>query len=254
MFKIPIDRDSIRNLPSEEINILLQEHTSHLKSRGHRNGTVRSYLNSATHFEENLFATVAVLNHLQWLTQRSSSQIVITSEAVHKFLYQHLPACSCPQPTPKSLKSVQAELNLLLFMRGQDRFHMPTPSASGDIEVSIHQFDDYMGDACGLARETRISRAGLSASFSAPSLALNQWILTQSQQSLYSSILQCGLSIIDQELWGVLACTLSCYLHFLQFNGTVSSYLGDITPTPVKRKTFKIWTYMDTPSKSRINQ
>jgi hypothetical protein len=104
MSKVFIDGDSVRNLSSEAFNALLLEYTNHLKSRGHSDRTVKSYLNSVTHF-------------IQWLAQSSFSHMMITPEAVQVFLYQHLSVCSCPQPAPKRLKNVRAALNRLLLSR-----------------------------------------------------------------------------------------------------------------------------------------
>jgi site-specific recombinase XerD len=219
MSKVFIDGDSVRNLSSEAFNALLLEYTNHLKSRGHSDRTVKSYLNSATHF-------------IQWLAQSSSSHMMITPEAVQVFLYQHLSVCSCPQPAPKRLKNVRAALNRLLLMLGQDRFCMHAPCASGDIEMSICQFDAYMRDVCGLARETRGSRCRFIRDFldtqfgSLPldfgritAQALTQYVTEQAHHYRPGTM-------------GVLACSLRCYLHFLQLKGTVSPGIGDTIPTP----------------------
>jgi hypothetical protein len=169
---------------------------------------------------------------MQWVTKSSFSQIAVTSEAVQEFLYQHLPVCSCPQSAPKSLKSVRVALNQLLLMQGQDRFHMLAPCVSNDIEMSVRQFDDYMGDVCGLARETRSSRCRfirnfLSNQFGSQPLDFDQItakVLLQyvTEQALY----------YRPGTMGVLASALRCYLHFRQFNGTVSSGLDDTIPLP----------------------
>ena len=124
---------------------LLREFTAHLEVRGHRDGTVHSYLESAIHF-------------MRWLAERPSDQREIAAQTVRDFLEDHLPVCGCPPPAPKSTNTVRAALNQLLLMQGRDRLRAPRLRASDQIEASIRRFDDYMRDFGGLAWQTRWNR------------------------------------------------------------------------------------------------
>jgi hypothetical protein len=123
----------------------LWEFTVHLEARGHRDGTVHAYLESAIHF-------------LRWLAERPSGQREIAAEMVRDFLADHLPVCGCPPPAPRSTNTVRAALNQLPLMQGQDRLLAPRLRASDQIEASIRRFEDYMRDVGGLAWQTRWNR------------------------------------------------------------------------------------------------
>ena len=198
---------------------LLREFTAHLEARGHRDGTVHAYLESAIHF-------------LRWLAERPSDQREIAADTVRDFLADHLPVCSCPPPAPRSTNTVRAALSQLLLMQGQDRLRAPRLRASEQIEASIKRFDGYMHDVGGLAWQTRWNRCRsvrrfLQALFGSQPLdfaridapALIEYVTEQAGHYSPATI-------------GGMACALRSYLRFLRFSGELVTDVGDAIPTP----------------------
>jgi len=127
-----IDQDSHHHRAlAHSSDSLIQEFETHLKARGHRDGTLHAYLESARHF-------------LRWLDEQPATQRRVVAETVRNFLQVHLPVCDCPQPVTRNLKTVRASLNQLLLMQGNDRLRLFGSRATDNIEASITQFDRYM--------------------------------------------------------------------------------------------------------------
>ena len=213
-------RDVGSNCPYEDVhNALLGGFSAHLKRRGHRNGTVHAYLESARHFTH-------------WLVATPPAHQAISPETVRDFLEDHLPVCACPPPAPKSMNTVRAALNQLLLMQGQDRLRAPRPRASDQIEAAVGRFDDFMRDVCGLAWQTRWSRCRyvrgfLQALFGSQPLAFDRIVA----QAVVEYVTEQARYYPPATLGG-LACALRSYLRFLRFNGELTTDLGDAIPTP----------------------
>ena len=119
--------------------------TVYLKERGHSFSTRHAYQSALRHF-------------VRWLTEESSERRAIDNRSVYTFLYEHLPVCCCPPPIFKELRTTRAALHQLLLMQGYSRPLPSTSKGSVAVERSLHQFDDYLQDVCGLTESTRLNR------------------------------------------------------------------------------------------------
>ena len=199
--------------------LLIEQFTTYLKARCHKNRTLSRYLASARHF-------------LCWLTQQPFGSREIDPRWVREFIEVHLPVCHCSSPAPRCLKTIRAALNQLLLMQGHDRLHAPDKPASTEIEASLRQFVTYLRDVCGLAPTTcrvrsRYVRGFLDDLFGDQPLAFkrinaNSLICFITGQSRY----------YQPATLGALACALRSYLRFLQFTGIIPATLATAIPTP----------------------
>ncbi len=198
---------------------LIEQFTTYLKARSHKNTTLCLYLASARHF-------------LYWLTRQSFGGREIAPKWVREFIEVHLPGCHCPSPAPRSLKTTRAALNQLLLMQGLNRIHAPDKPASTEIEASLRQFIAYLRDVCGLAPTTCRYRCRYVRSF-LDDLFGDQALVFKciDAKSLISFITNQSCHYQPATL-GAIACALRSYLQFLQFTGQISATLATAIPTP----------------------
>jgi integrase len=205
--------------PEDSFAPLIEQFTTYLKARCHKNTTLSRYLASARHF-------------LCWLTQQPFGSREINPRWVREFIEAHLPVCHCSSPAPRSLKTIRAALNQLLLMQGHDRLHAPDKPASTEIEASLRQFATYLRDVCGLAPTTcrvrcRYVRGFLDDLFGDQPLAFKR---------INAKCLICFITGQSRHYQpttlGALACALRSYLRFLQFTGVIPATLAIAIPTP----------------------
>jgi len=198
---------------------LLEQFTTYLKARSHKNTTLSLYLAAARHF-------------LCWLTQQPFGSREITPKWVREFIEVHLPGCHCPSPAPKSLKTTRAALNQLLLMQGHGRLHAPDKPASTEIEASLRQFIAYLRDVCGLAPTTcryrcRHVRGFLDNLFGDQPLVFK--CIDAKRLICFITSQSCHY---QPATLGAIACALRSYLRFLQFTGLIPATLATAIPTP----------------------
>ena len=198
---------------------LICNFTAHLRARGHSDGTLHSYRSALLHF-------------LYWLAEEFPESQAIDSRTVRTFLQEHLPNCHCPPPVYKALKTVRAALNQLLLMLGQDRLQPPYSMTSAAIEDSLHQFDDFQRDVCGLTESTRWNRQRWIRTFL---VALFGTAPIDPQRitvkALVNFVSNEATSLKPSSVGGLLS-ALRSYLRFLQLKGDSNVALIAAVPSP----------------------
>ena len=198
---------------------LINDYTAHLKARGHSDGTQHKYRSSLMHF-------------LYWLAKEPPESQVVNSRTVRTFLQEHLPTCRCPPPAFKSLKTVRAALNQLLLMLGQGRLQPLGYRTSAAIDGTLHQFDDFLRDVCGLTESTRWNRQRCIRSFLVALFGAEpidpQHITTE---ALINFVSNKAAGLKPSSVGGLLS-SLRSYLRFLQFKGVSNVALIAAVPTP----------------------
>jgi site-specific recombinase XerD len=197
----------------------IEQFTSYLQARGHRESTAGSYLITAKHF-------------LKWLTKEPIGRTDVSRETVQIFLENHLPVCRCLRPGQRGFKMVRAALNQLLSMEGAGLVRRSDEAEPPDIEASIQEFDRYLHEACGLADATRWYhrrhvRAFLRWLYKSRPLAFDEigpvtlirFVAERAKNHRPGSI-------------GVLVYSLRSYIRFLAFQGKVSLSLAAKIPRP----------------------
>ena len=192
---------------------------AYLKERGHTNYTRLTYLSSAKHF-------------YSWLRTTPWSGNEISREPVQHFLEEHLPACCCPEPVYKDLKSVRAALNQVLSMEGYTRIGPDVGVTYPKIEAEIKRFDAYLKNICGHAETTRWYRRRLIKEFLIW-LFGDQCICVGriTAGSLCRFVSKKSTSLCSSSM-GTVVCALRAYLKFLQLNGYITPSLSATIPKP----------------------
>lgn len=198
---------------------LICDFTAHLKARGHSDKTQHSYRSALMHF-------------LCWLAKEPPESQAIDSRTVRTFLQEHLPDCHCPPPVYKALKTVRAALNQLLLMLGKDQLPPPYSMTSAAIEDTLHQFDNFQRDVCGLTESTRWNRQRWVRTFLVAlfgTAQIDPQRITVKALVNYVSNEAVGLK---PSSVGVLLSALRSYLRFLQFKGDSNVALIAAVPSP----------------------
>jgi len=197
----------------------LCNYSKYLKERGHREGTLHAYCSALTHF-------------LRWLTTESPQRQLINIVTVDAFLNEHLPVCNCLPPVYKEYKTVRAALNQLLLLQGESRVKTFAAETTSAVGVTLHEFDVFLRDVCGLSESTRFYRQRFVGSFL-------HWLSDTSR--LYSAKITSKdlvRFVTDQaghlkpSSIGVLLTSLRSYLRFLQFKGESNISLLAAVPKP----------------------
>jgi len=198
--------------------VLISEFSTYLKARGHSEGTQQNYRSALTHF-------------VRWLSAEPEHQM-IDGQVVHAFLQNHLPACRCPSPVFKQLKTVRAALNQLLLMQGQDQLRPPCFKGSAAIEDAIRQFDNFQRDVCGLTDATLLRRRYCIRKF-LNSLFGDGPIEPQNitPEVLFKFVTDKAAGLKPSSV-STLLCALRSYLRFLQIKGESSIALIAAVPRP----------------------
>jgi site-specific recombinase XerD len=116
----------------------LERFAAYLIGRGYTTSVAREYLNVAEHF-------------WRWLGRRPLSRAM-----VRHFIGCHLPACRCPSPAVRQLKTVKIGLNRLLEHRGlmPPAFEFP----GGFIGKLLRHYEERLVTARGLVATTAHNR------------------------------------------------------------------------------------------------
>jgi site-specific recombinase XerD len=114
-------------------------------------GTARVYLYCVAHFA-------------RWASRCRLAVVDLTDGDIQRFLDDHLPMCTCPQPVQRSRHQLRAALRLLLAMLGHAGILVDT-FAPDAVEDELRRFDAHMLNARGLAQNTRDKRLGILRPF-----------------------------------------------------------------------------------------
>lgn len=180
--------------------------TNYLIERRYCDTTIRAYTASLEHF-------------VYWLAKRTDCEEEINHRNVQTFLNRHLPACRCPDPFPRNLKTVRAALNQFLQMKGLSRFRESHNETPPEIASAIMEFDWYLQRVCGLAEATcwyhrRHIRMFLLWLFAEEPVEINK---ITPETLCYFVGQQAGK--YRPASMGVLVYSLRTYLKFLRFAG-----------------------------------
>ena len=180
--------------------------------------TVRQYLFGVAHFA-------------RWAHRRRLAVGDLVDDDIRRFLDQHLPRCTCPQPVHRSRKQLRAALRHLVASL-EDAGILTECHAPDAIQSELHRFDAHMRDARGLAQNTRVQRLHILQPFlqQACSLDLNDLILPAPQglrQFIKKKLLRWSPASAN-----VLTSTLRSYLRFREACGDQVGHLLPVIASP----------------------
>jgi len=202
----------------DRYKVLVSEFSIYLKARGYSEGTQLNYRSALTHL-------------VHWLSEEPEYRM-IDGQVVRAFLQNHLPACHCPPPAFKELRTASAALNQLLLMQGQDRWHSPCFKSSAAVEETIRQFDDFQRDVGGLAEATLLRRRNCVRTFLSSLFGDGPIDLQSITPEALAKFVTDKAAGLKSSSVGTLLCALRSYLRFLQFNGESNITLIAAVPRP----------------------
>lgn len=226
---VPCDHDRYKDL--------VRKFSIYLNARGYSEGTQLNYRSVLTHL-------------VHWLTEEHGCR-TIDGQVVRTFLQDHLPACHCPPPVFKQLRTASAALNQLLLMQGQDRWHSPCFESSAAVEETIRQFDDFQRDVCGLAEATLLRRRNCVRTFLSSLFGDGPIDPQKITPTVLLKFVTDKAANLKPSSVGPLSCALRSYLRFLQFKGVSNTALITAVPRP------PIWSLASLPpslSKTDMDQ
>jgi site-specific recombinase XerD len=135
-----------QRLRANPLGALFDPFARFLVGRGYAAECSRAILRAVEHFG-------------YWLgTQYAAvTAALVTRAAARRFLDEHLPACSCPLPFPRSRGAAQAGINHLLRMLALDDPARSLPPATPHGAL-LAEYDNFLRNTCGLAEQTRVCR------------------------------------------------------------------------------------------------
>ena len=183
----------------------LSQYGEHLRRRRYAPNTQRAYLRCVAHFAH-------------WLTQERHDLAAIGQGAVVRFLSEHLPACTCPDPVRRFRHELQAALGHLLEVLEAGGVPLQYPARNSAIERELTRFDTHMRDVWGLAESTRRRRCRVVGEFLVEHFGERPISMTTVKAtSIRRFILgEQGRGTAAVAAIGV---TIACYLRFRSISG-----------------------------------
>jgi integrase/recombinase XerD len=189
----------------------LERYAAYLIGRGYTRRTARGYLNVAEHF-------------WRWLGRRPMSRGM-----AQRFIRCHLPACRCPSPAVRHLKTIKIGINRLLEHRG---LSPPTLELPGG----------FVGDLLRRYEERLITVRGLAATTAHKRLVYMRTMLTDLRVRRAGQLLAWTPERIEHYLCGKalhrppgtaqdIACAARSFLRFLLQERLIHRDLSAAVPT-----------------------
>lgn len=189
----------------------------YLHDCGYRPETIQSYVQKIEHFGS-------------WLKTNSIPANSVNKETINSFLDEHLLSCRCTAPCSCGRKDVRAALNRLLYILPSGS-RKSKKSSITSVDKEIQRFKAYMNNVCGFSTSTIHYRVRYATEFLTDRFGKRQ---IKHQDITPCQIIKYVSDKAKQYKPGstkVLACSLRCYLRFLQFEGRCPHNLIDAVPT-----------------------
>lgn len=183
----------------------------YLHKRGHRESTIREYRKAVLHF-------------LQWLNNSELQNKNLCIDVINDFLYRHLPDCKCAKPNYKSLNILRAALHhFYLCIKGEKIPDTKNIGNNATIETEISAFSKYLKDICGLSDNTCIYRIRNIRSFLYSVFDESPFDVSVIKKNDFLFYISTHTGQCTPGTKNVIACSLRCYVKYLQFSGVAAA-------------------------------
>jgi site-specific recombinase XerD len=183
----------------------LSQYGEHLRRRRYAPNTQRAYLRCVAHFAH-------------WLTQERHDLAAIGQGAVVRFLSEHLPACTCPDPVRRFRHELQAALGHLLEVLEAGGVPLQCPARNSAIERELTRFDTHMRDVWGLAESTRRRRCRVVGEFLVEHFGERPISMTTVKATSIRRFIL-GEQGRGPAAVAAIGVTIACYLRFRSISG-----------------------------------
>lgn len=192
-------------LSSSILSAYQDRYVACLQEGRYAQNVIRVYLASIAHFA-------------RWLGEQRIDLSSLNTAMLDRFLNDHLPICSCPQPVRRTRHELRTAVLHLLRLLEADGAIRPADEQDG-LSKELAAFDAYMRDAAGLAETTRQQRRRIVGGFLAHVFGADG--VTVSKIDI-STIRRFVLG--EGHNWGAGAVrtagsSMSCYLKYRQMCG-----------------------------------
>jgi integrase/recombinase XerD len=126
-------------------------YVARLREGRYAHNVIRVYLASVAHFA-------------RWLSKQDICLPSLSEAMLDRFLNEHLPICSCPQPVRRTRHELRTAIRHLLRMLEAEGTVLPADEQD-DRSKELAAFDAYMRDVGGLAETTRRQRLRIVGDF-----------------------------------------------------------------------------------------
>ncbi len=147
-----LNQTNRRWIHDSAVNSYASRYIERLKHQGYGDPTIKAYARSLAHFAH-------------WLTTKRIPLQRIDEEVVNRFLFSHLPNCSCSSPCKRSLIDSRASLTHLLTLLRSKKVIPPLSIYPKRWREELMGYDSYLKDVCGLAEQTRLTRLRYAGEF-----------------------------------------------------------------------------------------
>ena len=200
-------------LRASPLALSAQAYWCHLTERHYAPSTAKAYLCCLAHFA-------------RWV-HRGRYSLDDLDHTIGRFIDEHLPRCNCPASAHRCRHQVRAALQHLRVVLGDSRIATDEHRAD-PIEAAMHRYDEYMQQARGLARSTRLRRLKIAEALVYPAAAV-----TPTADQLRRFIAQ-ELDRVSPASGGTIATALRSYLRFRAFEGDRVEHLLPVIGSPAR--------------------
>lgn len=131
-------------LTSSILSVYQERYVARLREDRYAHNVIRVYLASVAHFA-------------RWLDEQRLHLSSLGAAVLDRFLNDHLPVCSCPQPVRRTRYELRTAIRHLLRLLEAEGAIQSADKQDG-LSKELAAFDAYMCDVAGLAETTRRQR------------------------------------------------------------------------------------------------
>ena len=192
-------------LSSSVLSAYRERYVDRLQEDRYAHNVIRVYLASVAHFA-------------RWLSEQHIGLSSLSEIVLDRFLNDHLPVCSCPQPVRRTRYELRTAIRHLLRLLKADGVIQPADEQDG-LSKELAAFDAYMRDVAGLAETTRRQRRRIVGGFLVYVFGANGIAVTKIDTSAVRRFV-----LGEGHVWGagavrVAGSSIGCYLKYRQMCG-----------------------------------
>jgi integrase/recombinase XerD len=192
-------------LSSSVISPYQDRYVARLQEGRYAHNVIRVYLASVAHFA-------------RWLSRQPICLPSLSEAVLDRFLNEHLPICSCPQPVRRTRYELRTAIRHLLRLLETEGTIRPADEQD-ERSKELAAFDAYMRDVGGLAETTRRQRRRIIGNFLAHVFGADCMIVAEIDTAAVRRFV-----LGEGHDWGagavrVVGSSVGCYLKYRQMLG-----------------------------------
>lgn len=135
----------VKRMRANYFGAIFEDYISYLHRHGYKPNTIKMYCQALEHFG-------------YWLENNKIPKYSINRTQLYNFIKCHLPKCHCHLPRTKDKETIRAAINQLLKIIPQIEPLNYIENVNKPALKIVRDFDEYLINICGVAKNTRIYR------------------------------------------------------------------------------------------------